>query len=255
VVETSRGDAVASWASNQADDAPAPVWRTNARSSRVARTPLTQAVIVEAALKVLDRDGLEALSMRRVSDELGTGPASIYWHVHNKDELLQLVYERATADVLLPTPDPTRWAQQLEELAAQMRSNMKRHRDIARISMGRMPSAPTVARYTEWLFTLMRPVGIPDAIIAKLGDLFALYIGAFTFEESIEVSSPTGADLTPDEILGMWGSYFESLSKETFPHLHQVFHLLFANDTETRFAFGVNVLIRGIATYVEAPAE
>ena len=58
------------------------------------------------------------------------------------------------------------------------------HRDVARLSLGRIPSGPALAVVTEWLFTLLKPVGIPDKVIAYLGDLFGLYVGAFAFEES-----------------------------------------------------------------------
>src|SRR5207247_6540868 len=60
-------------------------------------------------------------------EELGTGPASIYWHVRNKGELLQLLYERVMEEVRLPAPDPSRWTEQLRELARQVRDIMRRH--------------------------------------------------------------------------------------------------------------------------------
>ena len=59
-----------------------PVW---ARQERKRRTTLSREAIVEAALAVLDAEGLEGVSMRRVAQRLGTGPASLYQHVSNKD--------------------------------------------------------------------------------------------------------------------------------------------------------------------------
>ena len=73
---------------------------------------------MEAALRVLDREGMDALSMRKVGEELGTGAASLYWHVRNKDELLQLVYESVVAELALPPPDPSTWKEQLRDLAS-----------------------------------------------------------------------------------------------------------------------------------------
>ena len=72
------------------EELPEPPWR---ESRETPKTPLTRQAIVEAALRVLDRDGMDALSMRKVGEELGTGAASLYWHVRNKEELLQLVFE------------------------------------------------------------------------------------------------------------------------------------------------------------------
>src|SRR5580765_1801237 len=79
-----------------------PPWRPPARGTAVPRAPITREAIVEAALAVLDRDGVDGLSMRRVAEELDTGAASLYWHVKNKDELLQLIFERTTQEVTLP---------------------------------------------------------------------------------------------------------------------------------------------------------
>ena len=94
---------------------------------------------------------------------------------------------------------------------------MRRHRDVARISLGRIPAGPTLARYSEWLFELLQPVGIPDQVIAYLGDLMGLYIGAFAFEESLGIASPTGEDLPPDQIVQMFRDYVASLPDDRFP--------------------------------------
>ena len=200
-------------------------------------------------MRVLDRDGMDALSMRKVGEELGTGAASLYWHVRNKEELLQLVFEAVSEEDSLPTPDPSRWQEQLRDLAHAQRAAMRRHRDVARISLGRIPAGPTLARYSEWLFELLQPVGIPDQVIAYLGDLMGLYIGAFAFEESLGIASPTGEDLPPDQIVQMFRDYVASLPDDRFPHTKGAVDLLFGGGNDERFEFGLDVVIRGLETY------
>ncbi|HZD68509.1 MAG TPA: TetR/AcrR family transcriptional regulator C-terminal domain-containing protein [Actinomycetes bacterium] len=231
--------------------APEPPWRLRARG-QAPRIPLTRQAIIEAALRVLDREGMDALSMRRVGEELGTGAASLYWHVRNKEELLHLLFERVTEEIVLPEPDPSRWQQQLRDLARQMRAVMNRHRDIARISLGRVPAGPTIALLTEWLFDLLRPAGIPDRVIALLGDLFGLYVGAYCFEESLPFGAPTGEDLPPDQIVEMFKDYVRSLPEDRFPNTRSAVDLLFSGDRDERFEFGVDVMLRGLATYASA---
>ncbi len=228
---------------------PEPSWRLAARPA--PRAPLTREAIVEAALRVLDAEGMEGLSMRRVGEELGAGAASLYWHVRNKDELFQLIYERVTQEVALPEPDPARWMEQLNELALQMRAVLNRHRDVGRLSFGRIPGGPTLALYTEWLFTLLKPVGIPDRVIGYLGDLFGLYVGAYAFEESLGVSSPTGEDLPPEQILEMFRGYVLSLPEDRFPHTRAAADLLFSGSPDERYAFGVDLMLRGLETYAK----
>ena len=229
-------------------DVPSPSWRP---SSSAPRIPLTQRAIIEAALRVLDAEGIDGLSMRRVSGELGTGPASLYGHVRNKEELLQLLHEEVTGRIELPEPDPQRWHEQLMELGVRMRAQLNSHRDIARISLGRIPSGPTIARFTEWLFQLLGPVGIPDHVITKVGDVFGLYVGGYAFEESLGVASPIGGDLPPEQIMEMFRGYLLSLPVERFPNVHRVAGELFDTDFEGRFRFGVDLLLRGLQTYAE----
>lgn len=229
-----------------AEGLPEPAWR---EPKDTPKTPLTRQAIVEAALRVLDRDGMDALSMRKVGEELRTGAASLYWHVRNKDELLQLVFEAVSEEAALPAPDPSRWQEQLRGLADEMRRTMQRHRDVARISLGRIPAGPTLARTSEWLFALLQPAGIPDQVIADLGDLMSLYIGAFAFEESLGVASPTGEDLPPDEIIQMFRAYVASLPDDRFPRTKGAVDLLFGRGNDERFDFGLDVMIRGLETY------
>jgi TetR/AcrR family transcriptional regulator, tetracycline repressor protein len=232
---------------------PEPPWQVPRRPSS-SRAPLTRQAIVDAALQVLDAEGLDGLSMRRVGDKLGAGAASIYWHVRNKDELLQLVFERVMDEAELPPPDPSRWQEQLGAFAIQMRAILNRHRDVARISLGRAPTGPTVAVFTEWLFTLLKPVGIPDKVIAYLGDLFGLYVGAFTFEESLGASSLDTSGVPPEQFLEMVKDYMRSLPEDRFPYTRQAADLIFAGDRDDRFLFGVDLMIRGLRTYATGPA-
>ena len=222
-------------------------WRVPRRPT--GRAPLTREAIVEAALRVLDAEGMDGLSMRRVGEELGAGAASIYWHVRNKDELLQLVFERVVGEAELPPPDPSRWQEQLAMLAVQMRAIMKRHRDVARISLGRVPSGPSVVLLTEWLFTLLTPVGIPDKVIAYLGDLFGLYVGAFTFEETLVPGPVTGPGMSGEEFVAMLKDYVMTLPPDRFPHTLRAVDLIFGGDRDDRYAFGIDMMLRGLESY------
>ncbi len=88
-----------------ASDLPTPPGR-RPRKAATPRRPLTQEAIVETAIRVLDAEGLEAVTMRRVAQELGTGPASLYAHVSGKEELRELMLDRVAAEIKLPSPIP-----------------------------------------------------------------------------------------------------------------------------------------------------
>ncbi|MBV9354979.1 MAG: TetR/AcrR family transcriptional regulator C-terminal domain-containing protein [Chloroflexi bacterium] len=236
------------------DPLPQPPWRRLPPGRAAPRLPLTRDLIVDAALRVLDREGVDALSMHRVAAELGTGAASLYGHVRNKDELLQLLSERVGEEIELPAPDPDHWQDQLKEVLRQIRGATERHRDVARISLGRLPSGPVLARFTEWLFALMVPVGIPDQVIAHTGDLTSLYVQAYAFEESLGVASPTGEPLPPEQIVTMLRDYLLSLPGDRFPQVHRAVDVLFGGDRDARFEFGIDLIVRGLGTYAVPPS-
>jgi TetR/AcrR family tetracycline transcriptional repressor len=227
---------------------PEPPW---SRPKQAPRAPLTRDAIVDAALAVLDKVGMDGLSMRRVADELGTGAASLYWHVRNKEELFQLIFDRVMEEISLPPPDPSRWQEQLTDAANTVRSVLTRHRDVGRISLGRVPSGPQAVMAGEWFFALLTPLGIPDRAVAYLGDVFGLYVGAYVFEESLGLASPTGEDMPPEQIVEMLRNYVASLPVDRFPNVVRAADLLFSGDREDRWAFGIDLIIRGLESYTQ----
>jgi AcrR family transcriptional regulator len=229
---------------------PEPPWKAAPRQ-RPARAPLTREGIVDAALRVLEREGADGLSMRRVAEELGTGPASLYWHVASKEELINLLVDRVASEIEVPPPDPTRWQEQLKEWALQARQVFKRYPGVAGLTLGRVPVGPNLVRWTEWLLALLRGAGVPDRIAAYAGDLGGLYLGASSYEETLPFPSPTGENLPPDQILAMFRGYYESLPVDQFPNVHATLDELFSGGPDERFELGLDVIIRGLASYIQ----
>src|SRR4051812_33640224 len=99
-----------------AEALPEPPPRPGARKPDAPkRRTLNRDAIVDVALAIVDEDGLEGLSMRRVAERLDTGPASLYTHVANRDELTELVYDRVLTEAHVPEPDGRRWEEQLSD--------------------------------------------------------------------------------------------------------------------------------------------
>ncbi len=78
---------------------------------------LTRGAIVAAAVSIADREGLAAVSIRRVAGELGIRPMSIYTHVASKDDLIDLMLDEVIADVLVPEPLPEDWREAMRQIA------------------------------------------------------------------------------------------------------------------------------------------
>ncbi|HXF37888.1 MAG TPA: TetR/AcrR family transcriptional regulator [Actinomycetota bacterium] len=230
-----------------AREVPPPPWLPPEREGR-ARA-LSREAIVEAALRVLEREGPQGLSMRRVARELGTGAASLYWHVQDKEQLIELLVDRVMSELEPPPPDPSRWEEQLIEWGLRAREVLRRHPGVGALTLGRIPVGPNMVRWTEWLLGLLRAAGIPDRIAAFAGDLLGLYVGAFAMEEAMELRAPTGETLPPERIVGMLRSYFESLPPDRFPNIRETIDDLFAGGPDERYRLGMEVIVRGLATY------
>ena len=219
-----------------------PWWRTRGEADRAERRTLTRDAIVDAALALLDRDGLAALSMRRLAHELDAGAASLYWHVGNKEELLTLMLDRIVGEHEVPDPDPENWQEQIKEMARESRRLLQRHRDAAQISLGRIPAGPHSLPVLERVLAVLAASGLPNRVVAHGSDLFALYVGGFAFEESLRVP-PLGDESASTAQLA---DYFRTLPPDEFPTLVGLADDLTAGDADERFEFAIELLVRGL---------
>jgi len=185
-----------------------------------------------------------ALYQFEVLGELGTGAASLYWHVADKERLIHLMLDRVMGEIELPEPDPTRWEEQVREFARAGREMFRRHRDIGLASLGRVPMGPNLIRIMEWLLAVLRGAGIPDRPATWFADLLALIAAA----QSIEDDLATTGD---DEAIAHMGEYLAALPADRFPNLAAVTFEMVAGGADDRFEFGLELLLRGLASFVE----
>jgi TetR/AcrR family transcriptional regulator, tetracycline repressor protein len=225
-------------------DLPDPPW-LRARRPRPTRERLTREAIVDGALRVLDCEGAAKLSMRRIAQELGCGVGAIYWHVENKEQLIQLVFDRVIGEFPLPEVDPKRWREQVKDAARAERDVMRRHPGIAELSFGRIPFGPNAIRYFEWHLSLLR-AGLSDDVAALAGDLIHLYVSAYAYEECVGVRVPAGDNGNPEEFIGEMREYMASLPPERFPNLTALAAPVTAGGPEERFEFGLDTLLDGL---------
>ncbi|MEV6015116.1 MULTISPECIES: TetR/AcrR family transcriptional regulator [unclassified Streptomyces] len=238
---------------------PSPWERERPVRARVApaREPLSRERIVEAAFVVLDRSGLDKLSMRQVAAELDVAVSALYAYVRSKDDLLELMYTRLFASFTLPEPDPERWREQVREYARSWRRRLLSHRDMARISMAHVPFTAELLPYVEALLAIFRTAGLPDRIAAEAGDLISTYIDGFVLEEGMwqdraAQQSGGGSLARPDwrEMADEMQNYFASLPEEDFPHLRALSGSMVTESSDERFDIGLEIILRGLASYL-----
>lgn len=235
---------------SSADLPPVPRLPTRA-SGAVRRAPreraLSREAIAAAAVRIVDAEGLDAMTMRRVAQELGTGAASLYAHVAGKEELLELVIDRVIGEVRLPPADEdVPWQEQLKMGLRAIRGAFAAHRDVARASFARIPLGENALRGSEWVARTLRRAGLPDQVIAYAIDLLALYATAIAYEESLYAAE----GVSPEEMARYaedMRRYFASLPADRFPNVVALAGPMAAGEGDERFEFGLEVLVRGLA--------
>lgn len=229
---------------------PVPPWR----AGRPSRRTLSAEVIVEAALRVLDAEDLDAVSMRRVAQELGTGQASLYAHVAGKDELLELMFDQVTGEVQLPAPDPRQWQSQIREICREVHRVMAAHPGIARVSLGAIPTGPNALRIVERMLAVLRGAGVPKRTAAWGVDRLFLYTNAQAFEESVYSGRLRALGMSAEEYgrdyRGRLREFFAALPAEQFPQTAQLAEPLTAGADSERFEFGLDLLVGGLAGHI-----
>lgn len=241
---------MANAARNDAPIPPVPPWERG-RKVKAARTPLSQEAIVDAALHILETEGYDGLSMRRVASELNTGAASLYAHVANKEELLKLVIDRVFGSVEFPEPDPEQWVEQVREMMRSTRRRLQAHPGIARAMLGQVPFGPSGMRIVEGFMAILRAGELPDQVAAWAGDVVSLYVVASVFEEDIRYSQH-GA--TTQEEIAAWAEqmkeYVKTLPVAMFPNLVALADPMFeTGGPDGRFEFGLDLMLRGLASF------
>jgi len=228
-------------------EVPEPPWLRS--RPRRARSPLSREAIVDAALRVLDREGSAGLSMRRIAEELGSGAGALYWHVENKEQLVQLVFDRVIGELPLPEVDPENWREQIKQSARDVRASMARHPGLAQLSFGRVPLGPNAVRYHEWHLSVLRAGGLPDRVAALAGDLIYLYVDAFAFDECVGMKPPSGDTESIGGFIAEVRSYFASLPPDRFPNLTALAEELTSGGRDERFEFGLEIIVDGLAAH------
>lgn len=128
------------------------------QTSEDRRTPLTRARVLEAAVALADRDGIDAVSMRNLGQELGIEAMSLYTHVRGKEDLLDGMVDVVVAEIPIDVGGPE-WRTTLRRTILGARSVMLRHKWAARVIETRSaPGLPTLA-YMEVVTGIIRDGG------------------------------------------------------------------------------------------------
>ncbi|WP_327711888.1 TetR/AcrR family transcriptional regulator [Streptomyces sp. NBC_00464] len=164
---------------------PEVIWARPERAGRGPKPAFSRADIADAAVRIADAEGLDAVSMRKVAAELGCGTMSLYNYVPRKEDLYELMLDAVSAGYDYPEPSGD-WRADLLALAHQARGMMRRHTWVPRLMSPVYGFSPNALRYLEYALSCLDGV---DARFGEKMELIAMVNGVVTTYTANEIAT------------------------------------------------------------------
>ena len=194
-------------------DAVAAAWGVRDRARRKGPKPaLTLSRIVQAASRVADAEGLEAISMARVAAEAGTAPMSLYRHVSGKEQLLELMGDAAWGTPPPPPAPGQSWREGLSRWAWTMRGAATRHPWAARLPITSLPVLPNQVAWFENALACMRDTSLSEARKASVILLLSGYVRNIAVTDMDVAAAIRDSGMAPDAWMARYATMLRELS-------------------------------------------
>ncbi|MGC4109938.1 MAG: TetR/AcrR family transcriptional regulator C-terminal domain-containing protein [Nocardioides sp.] len=208
-----------------------------------AKSELSRAAIVERALKVMDVDGPDAVTIRRLAQEFEVTPMALYWHVANKDELLEAMGD-AMLDGIAPLATTGPWSGQLRGVALALVEAMRTHPAAAELVLPRILVHPDGLALTEFTLAMLQDAGFS---VAQSADLARTGLQtAIMLVTQLPGAETQAAEAQRDMLLQQKRDYIAALPADRFPHVREAsFALTDCADVDAYYGFGIDVFVAG----------
>jgi AcrR family transcriptional regulator len=225
------------------------VERIRSRRERPAKPALSRAGIVAAAVEIMGAEGLQKVTMRRLAQELDTGPASLYVYVGNTAELHAAVLDELLGTVdLAPARAEGDWRERLIDVLTSYTAVLFEHPGLARSALVARPSGEHYLELVETLLALLDEGGVPPGQAAWGVDLLLQRATATAAEHSDRDDAADQDD---------WDAVTHAIrsASTAHPHIAAIGVDLLSGTPQERLTWSFRVLINGIAYTPRTPAS
>jgi AcrR family transcriptional regulator len=217
-----------------------PVTKARSRRERPAKPALTRDGIVDAAVRIMGEQGLERVTMRRLADDLDTGPASLYVYVQNMAELHGAILDRLLAQ-RVATPASGDWTATLEASLLSYGQILFDHPGLARSVLTLRPAGEHYLELVEALLGLLSDGGVAADRAAWGLDLLLQLMTASAAEHTTLEASPDAPSEAEAQIATV-----SAADPARFPHLVALADDLVSGEGEERLRWAIRALLTGI---------
>jgi AcrR family transcriptional regulator len=226
---------------------PPPPGRPATDATATRNGKITRDVVLAAALEIIDRDGTDGLSMRRLARALNRDPMILYRHAPNKAALLDAVAEIVLAQLKVDPADPD-WAGQLRAIARDYRALALAHPHVVPLLVTRPLATPLALRPSGTL----RPLENVLALLTRAGfsgpDALHIYRALFGFLHGHVLNELQELVDNPDETDDLLRLGLHRLPIGEFPLLRSLASVLASYDGAAELERGVDILLAGLTT-------
>ncbi|MFE7568568.1 TetR/AcrR family transcriptional regulator [Streptomyces sp. NPDC057539] len=214
------------------------------RRERPAKPALTYEGIVATAVRLMEAEGLQRVTMRRLAQELDTGPASLYVYVANTAELHAAILEQLLGAVdLSPAAGEGDWRERLARLLGSYTRVLFEHPGLAHSALVARPSGPNYLDLVEGVLSLLHEGRVPDAQAAWGVDVLLQVATAIAAEQSTR-SRSAGAEAEHHALVAA----LREASADSHPRIAALGGELISGTPEQRLAWIFHMVINGTVT-------
>src|SRR5919201_2408301 len=206
-----------------------------ARTAAVARLPLSRERVVEAALQLVDAEGPDALTMRRLGSVLGVEAMSIYEYTSGKQELLTAVMERLLTELELPAPRRADWKQSVRAVVDAWLRLAERHPKAFPLLYRERPFPPRDLLFPEGIYDALRQVGFDEQATVTAYGAIALFVNGALMRGSPATSGTSSR----------W-DHAPPIDSEEFPRIAELLPHAHSLAWRTLFERGLELLLDGL---------
>ena len=217
-------------------------------SNNKRRIPLNRERVLQGAVAIADTAGIGALTIRSLAQELGVKPMAIYYHVANKDEILDGIVDLVFAEIELPETDGD-WRSELVRRASSARRVLSRHHWAIGLMESRKSPGPATLRHHDAVLGTLRKAGFTVEMTAHAYALLDSYVYGFALQEAALPFS--GADTAAEVAEPM----MQQFPADAYPHLVELtteYILQPGYDFGDEFEFGLGVILDALTRSLPA---
>ena len=220
-------------------------WTDEPEPDAAPREPLTRPRIVAGAVRILDKHGIDGLSMRTLAEELHTAATSLYRHVHNKGELLDLTVDALMAEVQLP-PDALDWRVSMRAVSMNLRAVLMSHRNAAVLRGTRLAIGPNTLRVMEFVCARLLEAGFSEDEAGAAGATIFNYTIGCVLGEVLPAAEMEASGYTWEQFEAEMHTRVAALPLDRYPVMRRMLPMLLGHHHSQPFEYGLDALLDGL---------